>query len=83
MSISDAVAAVATSAVAAVEAAALTTTGGREPCEPAWVGETNPEDKQRLRGSIVKLSNDKWAYLPVASTAVVVKSFGARSEDGA
>ena len=80
-SLSETLAAVATSTVAAVEAAGLTETGGVAGCGPAWNGEANPEDKQRLRGSIVKLVSGNFAYLPVASSSSVIKTFAGRDAE--
>ena len=71
-------AAMATSTNAAEKAAGLTEIGGLAGCEPAWRGEGGPEDKQRLKGSIVLLKSGKFAYLPVSSSSSAVKVFQAR-----
>ena len=47
-------------------------------CEPAWRGDGGPEDKQRLKGSIVLLKSGKFAYLPVSLSSSVVKVFNTR-----
>ena len=56
-SLSEALAAAATSTTAAMEIVDLKEIGGSAGFDPAWTGEANPEDKQRLRGSIVKLKS--------------------------
>ena len=83
LSLSEALAAMATGAEAARKAAGITETGGVPACEPAWRGEGSSEEKQRLRGSIVALKSGKFAYLPVASASSVVKMFGTRDGDSA
>ena len=79
-SLSASLAALATGAEAAEKAASLSEMGGRPSYEAAWSGATTPEEKQRLKGSIVKLHNDKFAYLPVISSAALLKMAG-RGED--
>lgn len=71
-------ASLATGANAAVKAAEIIEEGGRPACEPAWSGETSNEERQKLRGSIVRLTSDKFAYLPLSSSAALLKSFGGR-----
>ena len=71
----------ATSTDAAEKAAGLKEVGGLARCEPAWRGDGGPEDKQRLKGSIVMLKSGKYAYLPVSSSSSVVKVFNTRDGD--
>ena len=57
LSLSEAMAAMATGASAAEGAAGLKEIGGLAECEPAWRGDGGPEDKQRLKGSIVSMAS--------------------------
>lgn len=71
LSLSEAMAAMATSTNAAENAAGITEIGGSTGYEPAWRGDSGPEDKQRLKGSIVLLKSGKFAYLPVSPPGLV------------
>jgi hypothetical protein len=68
-------AALATSAAAAVLAAGLREVGGAGATEQAWTGESTPDQKERLRGSFVRMKDGRAGYIPVSSRAAIIKEF--------
>ena len=80
-SVSACLASLATGARTAVKAAGITEEGGRPASEPAWSGEGTSEERQRLKGSIVKLTSGKFAYLPLLPSSALLMSFGARGAE--
>ena len=68
-------AALATSAAAAVLAAGLREVGGVSATERAWTGESTPDQKERLKGSYVKMKDGRLGYIPVSSRAAIFKEF--------
>ena len=72
-------AALATSAAAAVLAAGLREEGGAKATERAWTGEPTPDQKERLKGSFVMMKDGRIGYIPISSRAAIFKESLGRS----
>ena len=72
---SGGLAALATSADAAVAGADVRVVGGRPADGPAWEGEAGEAVKKRLQGSLIAMNDDTFGYIPVSSGAGILKTF--------